>query len=313
MLVSADVLGTGWRPVFLVNVPVGAVLMVLARRDLPAGHRAPGRGMDPAGVVTLSAAVLALVLPLVLGHEEGWPAWCWLSLAASAALFVAFAIVERRVARADGSPLVPGRVLRAPAFAVGAVVALLIMVEYGGFLFATALHLQSGLRFSPAHAGLIFAPMAIGFAATGLTWRRLPEAWHTRVVPIGLAGAAVSFALLAAVLHGGESAGPAALTVLAALGLAMGLAFSPLLTVSLAHVALSDAADATGVVITLIQLGQVIGVATLGTLFLSLLDGPGAAPSGSALGTTMIALTGTALISALLSVRLVRARPVLVT
>jgi MFS family permease len=205
---------------------------------------------------------------------------------------------------------VPGRVLRAPAFAVGAVVALLIMVEYGGFLFTTALHLQSGLHFSPAHAGLIFAPTAIGFAVTGLTWRRLPATWHTRVVPIGLAGAAIAFALLAAVVHGGGSIGPAALTVLALLGLAMGLAFSPMLTVSLAHVAVSDAADATGVVITLVQLGQVIGVATLGTLFLSLVNEPGATQSGSALGTTMIALTVTALVSALLSVRLVRAKPV---
>jgi EmrB/QacA subfamily drug resistance transporter len=308
VLVSADVLGAGWRPVFLVNVPVGAALMVLARRDLPAGKRERGRGIDPAGVLTLSAAVLGLVLPLVLGHEEGWPAWCWLSLAASAMLFALFVLVERRVARAGAGPLVPGRVLRAPAFATGTVVALLVMIEYGGFLFTTALHLQSGLDFGPARAGLTFAPMAIGFAATGLTWRRLPERWHAAIVPIGLVGAAIAFALLAAALHGGGSAGVLALIVLAVLGLAMGLAFSPLLTVSLGNVALSDAADATGVVITVIQLGQVIGVATLGTVFLTLVHAPGPASSGSALGATMIALAVTALLSALISIRLVRPR-----
>jgi len=308
VLVSADILGTGWRPVFLVNVPVGVVLMVMARRDLPNGRGESGRGMDPAGVLTLSAAVLGLVLPLVLGHEEGWPAWCWLSLAVGAALFSVFIVVERRVARADASPLVPGRVLRAPAFAVGTVVALLIMIEYGGFLFTTALHLQSGLGVGPARAGLTFAPMAIGFAATGLTWRRLPERWHAVIVPIGLVGAAGAFALLAAALHDGDSAGAVVLVVLAVLGLAMGLAFSPLLTVSLGRVAVSDAADATGVVITVIQLGQVIGVATLGTLFLTLADAPGPAASGSALGTTMTALAVTALLSALVSVRLIRPR-----
>jgi EmrB/QacA subfamily drug resistance transporter len=308
VLVSADVLGTGWRPVFLVNVPVGVVLMVMARRNLPHSRGDSGRGMDPAGVVTLSAAVLALVLPLVMGHEEGWPAWCWVSVAASVALFAIFILVERRVARVNAAPLVPGRVLRAPAFAVGTVVALLVMIEYGGFLFATALHLQSGLGFGPARAGLTFAPMAVGFAVTGLTWRRLPERWHAAIVPVGLIGAAAAFALLATVLQNGASVGAVALTVLAVLGLAMGLAFSPLLTVSLGGVAVADAADATGVVITAIQLGQVIGVATLGTAYLTLVDAPGSAASGSALGTAMIALAVTALVSALVSVRLLRPR-----
>ena len=80
VLVSADLFGTGWRPVFLVNVPIGIGLSVIARRLLPADTASGGRGLDPAGVATLSAAV-AVVLPLVLGHEERWPAWCWISLA----------------------------------------------------------------------------------------------------------------------------------------------------------------------------------------------------------------------------------------
>ena len=71
--------------------------------------------MDPAGVITLSAAVLALVLPLVLGHEEGWPAWCWVSLVAGVALLAAFAAVERHVQVVGGTPLVTGSVMRAPA------------------------------------------------------------------------------------------------------------------------------------------------------------------------------------------------------
>ncbi|HVU92437.1 MAG TPA: MFS transporter, partial [Jatrophihabitans sp.] len=73
VIVSADLFGTGWRPVFLVNVPIGVALSLLAVRDLPADRGQRNRGLDPAGVVTLSAAVLLLVVPLVLGHEEHWP------------------------------------------------------------------------------------------------------------------------------------------------------------------------------------------------------------------------------------------------
>jgi MFS family permease len=92
--VSADVAGTGWRPIFLVNVPIGAVLTVLAGRHLPLRGGQVRRRLDPLGVVTSSAAVLALVVPLVLGHEEGWPAWGWAAMAASVLLFGVFAAVN---------------------------------------------------------------------------------------------------------------------------------------------------------------------------------------------------------------------------
>ena len=93
VLVSADLFGTGWRPVFLVNVPIGVVLLVLAGRVLPADRGERARKLDPAGVLTLSVAVLLLVVPLVLGHEENWPVWGWVSLGASAVAFAGFVVV----------------------------------------------------------------------------------------------------------------------------------------------------------------------------------------------------------------------------
>src|SRR3989442_4046051 len=83
VLVTADLFGTGWRPVFLVNVPIGLALLVASRRLLPLDQRTPARPLDLAGLLSLAAAVLLLVVPLVLGHEEGWPAWTFLSLGAS--------------------------------------------------------------------------------------------------------------------------------------------------------------------------------------------------------------------------------------
>ncbi|GAA5028932.1 hypothetical protein GCM10023317_78040 [Actinopolymorpha pittospori] len=70
LLVAANLLGTTWRPIFLINVPLGAILLVAAMRVLPPDSARVRRGLDPAGVVVLSVAVLALVVPLVLGREE---------------------------------------------------------------------------------------------------------------------------------------------------------------------------------------------------------------------------------------------------
>jgi MFS family permease len=305
VLVSADLFGAGWRPVFLVNVPIGIVLLALARTWLPSGSGDPSRRFDGAGVVTLSAAVLALVLPLVLGHEEHWPAWCWAGLALSAVLFGVFAAVERR---AGANAVVSARVLRAPGLAIGVTVMALTMIDYGGFLFATALHLQAGLGYGPARAGLTFAPTAIGFAATGLTWRLLPVRWHAPIIPAGLAGSVVAYLMLGGVLWHGRPAGPAAIAVLALLGAALGLAFSPIITVALARVPISDAADASGVLVTVFQLGQVVGVATIGTLYLSLVNTPGAASSAAALGWTMVALAVSAAVAAVAALGMVRLR-----
>ena len=74
LLISANLFGSGWRPVFLVNVPVGLVLLVAGARALPPGQGEPGRTLDLPGLVLLTPAVLAFVLPLVLGQPEHWPA-----------------------------------------------------------------------------------------------------------------------------------------------------------------------------------------------------------------------------------------------
>ncbi len=308
VIVSADLFGSGWRPVFLVNVPIGVLLLGLAARRLPADRGEPDRGLDPVGVVSLTSAVLLLVLPLVMGHEEGWPAWCWISLALSPVAFAVFVAVERQVARRGGAPLVSGRVVRAPGLAVGAAALFVAMVSYGGYLFTMALHLQGGLGESAARAGLVFAPAAIGFALTGLLWRRLPARVHGPMVPFGLLVAAMGYVLLAPILRGGSSGGTALEADLFVVGLALGLAFSPMITLALAHVPLADAADASGVLVTVFQLGQLVGVAALGSTYLSLVHAPGAAASAHALGVTLVALAASALLAAGCAAVMVRPR-----
>lgn len=285
VLVSADLFGSSWRPVFLVNVPIGAVLLWLAARRLPADRGDASRRLDLPGVATLSIAVAALVIPLVLGHELDWPTWCWIMMGGSVFAFAGFALVERAVAGRGGEPLIAGRVLRTPGLAIAAGSMLIGMLVYAGYLFSMALHLQDGLGFSAVRTGLTFAPAAIGFGAVGLLWRRLPARWHVAIIPIGLTISALAYTALVPLLAAGHTGLWLELDLFV-MGSATGLAFSPLFTVALAHVRVTDAAQASGLMTTVMQLGQVLGVATIGTLFLSRVGSFGPQASSDAMAAT---------------------------
>jgi MFS family permease len=300
----------GWRAVFLVNVPVGVAAAVLVPRLVPADHVPGGRRLDLPGLLTASGAVLLVVLPLVLGHEQGWPAWTWASLAAGVLLAGVFVLVERSVAARGGDPLLHLGVLRAPGLQAGLAALTAAMVAYGGFLFTLVLHLQLGLGDSALRAGLTFAPGAAAFGAMGYWWRRLPSRVHHALTPVGLAVGALAYVGLAANLHAGTRGGPWLFVLLVAYGAAFGAAFSPLITQALVHVPRSQAADASGLVTTTIQLSQVVGVAVFGSLFLSLATHPGAHASAAAFSTVelwLAALTLVGVVGAVLLARTVRA------
>src|SRR6516225_7391857 len=110
LLISADLFGSTWRPVFLVNVPVGIAVLVLSGL-LPRGRNLSGRVLDLPGLAVLTPAVLAFVLPLVLGQPLGWPAWGWALLAASVGGFALLGFVEHRVAHRGGQPILPRSLL----------------------------------------------------------------------------------------------------------------------------------------------------------------------------------------------------------
>ncbi len=279
LLISANLFGSGWRPVFLVNVPVGLVLLVAGARALPHGKGEPGRTLDLPGLVLLTPAVLAFVLPLVLGQPEHWPAWGWVLMAVGVLLAAAFARAERWVATAGGTPLIPGRVLRVPGIPVAVAALFTVMTIFSGFFFTLALHLQDGLGYSPLRAGLTFAPTAATFALVSLNWRRLPARWHGTLIIGGFVTFAAAMAAMAAVLRAGGTGGAALYLIGALSGAGMAAAFSPLMTRVLLRVPVELAADATGVVVTVNQLGLLVGVAAFGTLYLNLagrLPGPAA-------------------------------------
>jgi MFS family permease len=303
VLVGADLMGSGWRPVFLVNVPVGLVLLVVGGRVLPRGgaRGARARGMDGPGLVLLAAAVSLVTVPLVLGHEEDWPLWSWLSLTAGVVLFALFCGYESRLARRGGAPLIAPRVLRHPGMGLAVLRITAVMAVNGGFLFVLTLHVQGGLGYSALRAGLTFAPTAVVFGAVGLTWRRWPAAWQRALTPAGFALTALSVAAVGLAFKDGDQGGARLYGAYAGVGAGLALAFSPTLTRALAGVRPEDAADASGLLATVTQLGQLIGVAVFGTLFLNRLESlgaPQAYTSSEAPLTCMFALAATAALGA---------------
>ncbi len=306
-LVNADLFGSQWRPVFLVNVPIGLAVLALAPRVVPRDEPAGARRLDLTGLAIAVPAVFAIVLPLMLGHQEHWPAWVLACIGGGLVLAAAFVVTERRIAARGGDPLLNLRVLSAPGLAAGLLAVTFLMVTYGAFLFSVALQLQTGLGESALRAGLTFAPCAIAFGLCGFFWRRLPERIHHLLTPGGCLVAVVAYVAIGLDLASGTRGGPQLQVALVVLGASLALGFSPLVTHSLVHVPVRDAADASGLFTTTLQLGQAVGVATFGSVFLTLAAGPRPHASAHALAVTLYWLALLIAVGAAAAIPLTRA------
>ncbi|MEV4567436.1 MFS transporter [Nonomuraea sp. NPDC049419] len=289
--------GLGWRVVFLVVVPVALLLLAAGARLLPADHGGGRGGLDPLGLVTLSAAVLLFVVPLVLGRDLGWPLWGWISMGLSVVMFAVFVRVERWVTGRGGRPLVDARVLRAPGMRPGLAVLLFGPATWGAFLFTSALHLQGDLHMTPLASGMMLVPCALTFGLVGLAWPRLPLRLQRPLVPFGYVLAAPAYIGLGLAAEGGFLY--ALMGALVGAGLGVQVAVTNMAT---EQVDGAYAADASGALLTVMQIGQVIGVAAIGTLFISL----DTVSSSTASMTTAAAMAALAVLAGLSSLFLVR-------
>jgi MFS family permease len=295
LLVSAHLLHGAWRPALLLNAPVGAVLLVAARRRLPDAPALPGRALDITGAAIFAVSMLALVIPLTLGREAGWPWWTVPSLVGAAAAAAAFVGWERRVRdRPSGDPLFTLALLREPGVAAGAIAVLLIMGSYSGFLLSLTLHLQDGLGFSPLHAGLIFAVYATGFATASLTWTRAPQTLRGLLPVAGPATMACGVLAVGALAAGGDWPPLATIPALLLAGAGHAAGYSPLAHRLTASVAPTQVADLSGLLLTAGLLGSVLGVAGVsGVYFTSAAHDP-----GGALTSTTLVLAAALLVTA---------------
>jgi EmrB/QacA subfamily drug resistance transporter len=281
LLISANVAGLGWRVIFWVNVPVGVAALVLARRLVPesratdgAAGAAAGRGrLDLRGAALLTAALVAILLPLLDGRQQGWPAWSWACLAAGPVLLGVFAAHLRRAAGRGAHPLLDPAIFAVRAFRAGVACQLLFYCQTAASYLLLALYLQEGRGLSPMKAGGVFAVLAVGFMTTSLRAPALTMRFGRRVVATGALIAALGdIALILAVLPGGPGAPVAALFPgLFLLGTGQGLCLTPLTTTVLAHADGARAGSVSGALATAQQVGNAVGVAVSGVIFYGLL------------------------------------------
>ncbi|MEV3853661.1 MFS transporter [Streptomyces sp. NPDC050095] len=289
-LLALDPFGLGWRSVFLVNVPLGVLAALAALRVLPADQPAEDTTIDRGGVGLGVAFLLLLSVPLLEGRDLGWPLWLDVALVAALPVGWAFVTYERKVAAAGGQPLVRMELFRNRGFALGVPAAALFMAAYAGYLLTLAVHLQTGLGYSPLRSALTFTPGAVGFFLTSLAAPRIVPLLGKHVLTFGMVTAALGLLGAAAtVAAAGADLQPWQLApMLLVTGLGQGCAMSPLVGTIIAGVPPRDAGSGAGVVTTTLQTGNVLGVALGGLLFFTVLgDGRTGADSAHAFAVVL--------------------------
>ena len=300
LLVSADVAGAGWRPIFLVNVPIGVIGYWLAARHLPETRASRAPRPDLAGSALLAVAVVALLVPLTEGRALGWPVWSWLLLAAAPLTAGAFVVVERRLEACGREPLVPSAVLRHRSMRRGLALGAPFFAGFGAFMFVYALVVQDNLGYGSLTAGLALAPMALAFLAASLLMPRLVPRFGRTVITAGALVQLTGVGALALTLAGEWPHVPAAslAPALAVAGLGQGLVMPALIRVVLSEVPVQSAGAGSGVLTTMQQVSLAVGVASLGSLFVALSP----AQHMGALGATLVVLAVQAAVAAAIAV-----------
>jgi EmrB/QacA subfamily drug resistance transporter len=304
VLIDADLWGTGWRLVFLINVPVGLFALITATRVLPRGASHPGVRLDVPGMLLVGLGLVAIIYPLIQGRADGWPAWIFAMLAAGVALLAAFVAYERR---RRSSPLIEPSLLGNRTYVAGIAVGLALFATFGGLVLAISLFAQLGEGFSPIHTGLTFAPMTVGMVAAMVTSFSLVDRLGRHLLHIGVGLVGAGLLTLALTAGGADHLDTLELAPsLVLIGFGAGFSFGQLFDFILAGVAMDEVGSASGVLNAVQQLANALGVAVLGTVFFSRL---GIHLPTSALATTAwVALIPLALTFALVFALPMRAR-----
>ena len=269
VLTTYDVLGLEWRSIFVINIPIGIMLLIAGSILIPESHARERVRLDLRGAAFISVALFLAVFALIEGRPEGWPAWIWAMLSVSVVLLVVFVVGQRRLEAAEGEPLVPPTLFRDRGFSAGMVTAFAFFGSIGAFFFVIVIYLQIGLGFTPIGAALTTLPFSIGaFLASGASVPLVAKLGKGLVF-VGLVAFATAVAWTGqSVAHHGDALGKADLIgpmLLGGAGLA--LAAVPLLDVALANIDVRFAGAASGVFGTFQQVGAALLLAVVGVVF----------------------------------------------
>lgn len=273
-LVDADVFGTGWRMIFLINVPLGLFALLVGKFALPAKPPvAQGdRSLDLLGMLIGGTGMFMLVYPLVQGQEKGWPAWMFGMLAGAVVVLAGFvAYTLRRTQRGGKAPLVQLSVFAKRSYSSGVLFVIVFFGAITGLSLAIGLFLQLGLGFSAMRASLTMGAWAFGAFAGSAASGMMMEKLGRKILHIGLATMAVGITGLYAVFANASTdlgSWPLVAPFLV-FGIGMGMIFVPLFDIIMGEVRDHEVGSASSALESMQQLAAALGVAVFGTVFFS--------------------------------------------
>jgi predicted MFS family arabinose efflux permease len=271
VLVTLDLAGLGWRSVFFVNVPCGALILIAAWRIMPRVPRRIGVQLDVLGAVVLFAGLLCLMGPLLFGHDLHWALWLWPAMALGGAIIAGFIRLEQAVARRGGMPLIDLGLLEDRAFVRGLCAVFCFFCANLSFYLVMTLHMQRTLQIPPLQAGMVFLPLALAFIAGSRHSALRARHRGTLVLIEGCALQVTGLAALALVtLVLPACDGKVLAALLTIFGYGQGLVMAPLSSVVLATVKPASAGSGSGIYGTISQIANAAGVAVIGSVYFAI-------------------------------------------
>ncbi len=285
LLTQWNLFGLQWRPIFLINLPVGIAGLLLGRHYVTESRAAKALRLDLVGMALAGAGLLLVLFPLTHGREAGWPLWGFLAMGAGLLVLVLFVRYEQAKTRRDGSPLVELSLFKVRSFAAGVAIQLTFGVTCGIFFLVWTLYMQLGLGWSALRAGTTGIPFSIAVsAAAGLSVAKLVPRFGRKVLQAGALVMAAGVLLYLAEAHRyGTGIHPWQMAApLVVMGAGMGLIVAPLTDSVLSEVPREHSGSASGLINTTQQLGNALGLGLVSVAFFGVVDG--AAPT-AAVGT----------------------------
>lgn len=270
LLTEWNLFGLEWRPIFLINLPVGVAAWLLGRRFITESRAPKALKLDLVGVALVTLGLLMLLYPLTRGRELGWPLWGHVSMAGAFGVFAALVAYERRKAARDGSPLVELSLFRVKSFAAGIAVQTVFGVALGIFFLVWTLYMQIGLGWTPLRAGLTGVPFSLAVStAAGMSVQKLVPRFGRKVLQAGALnmGAGVLLYLWEANRYGLSIASWQMALPLVVMGAGMGLIVAPLTDAVLSEVPREHAGSASGLINTVQQMGNALGLGLVSVVF----------------------------------------------
>jgi EmrB/QacA subfamily drug resistance transporter len=266
VLIQVDLFGLDWRLIYWINVPVGVVALMLTRRLVPESKGEGGASLDLVGTALVTLGLVAVVLPLVQGREQGWPLWTWLSLAAAPLLLGGFTFYQRGLGLKGGTPLVPLVLFRERSFSVGITMALVYGMVNAAFFLVLALYLQLGHGMSALESGLLFISLGIGYFMSSAISGQIAAKLGRQVLAVGALVQGIGHVVLVETVTS-TSETLWLIPGLTLTGFGMGLVMGPMAATVLAGITSKHAGAASGLLSTAQQVGGALGVALVGIVF----------------------------------------------